>query len=289
MPNIHQEDGFLKAKDNLPLFWCVSRPAGTPRAAIALLHGYLDHSGRYGEVISLLASRGFVVYALDFRGHGQSGGKRAFVDSYTEYLDDLDTFLAFVREKEPNLKRFLIAHSQGGLIGIRYLMSHPDAVSGAAFSAPYLRPIFQPVLKAAAARVLSRVLPALRLATGLGADTLTSDVAIQKATESDVLYQHHATPRWFTEVTATQDEVMRRATEFVTPFVALVPEADPVADPRATQRFVEHATSKDKRYVGFAGLRHEPFNEVKRQEVFAALLSWLEARSGETDARVQAT
>jgi alpha-beta hydrolase superfamily lysophospholipase len=44
-----------------------------------LIHGYCEHRGRYRETAEHLAQAGYLVMTLDLRGHGQSGGDRAFV------------------------------------------------------------------------------------------------------------------------------------------------------------------------------------------------------------------
>lgn len=281
MTDVKIEQGFLPAKDGLTLFWTSTAPAA-PRAAIALVHGYGEHVGRYRELIAFLAGRGYAVYALDVRGHGQSGGKRACVDAFQQYLDDLETFLAFVRGRTAGKKLLGVAHSNGALIFARYLLGKPDAVDAIALSSPYFALGFKPpAWKLAASRLMGSLLPAMKIPAGVAYSQLTSDEAIQKATAADPQYLTFATPRWFNESTAAQAEVLRRATEFVTPLLVMPGEADTVADPKAAKAFFEGATATDKRYVGWPGLRHEIFNEVRRAEVFEALAGWLDAHCGE--------
>jgi alpha-beta hydrolase superfamily lysophospholipase len=45
----------------------------TPRGVVQLCHGYGEHAGRYGGLISALTTAGFAVYADDHRGHGRTG------------------------------------------------------------------------------------------------------------------------------------------------------------------------------------------------------------------------
>src|ERR1700722_2274098 len=70
-----------------------------PRARLALLHGYGDHGGRYGHALNWFAERGISCCTLDFRGHGRSFGRRGYVRRWDEFLDDLDTFLAWERSR----------------------------------------------------------------------------------------------------------------------------------------------------------------------------------------------
>jgi lysophospholipase len=275
------DEGFLSARDGLRLYWQMRRPEGAPRAHVAVLHGYAEHLGRYGELTSALNAAGFTAHLLDLRGHGHSGGKRAYVDAFSEYLSDLEVFLARVRDAADSAPVFLVAHSNGGLIAARYLLDKPDEVRGTVFSSPYFRlKLSISPIKLLAGKLASRLAPALPMKNELKPEDLTRDLAIQQATREDPLYQKIATPRWFAESNAAQETVLRRATEFVTPFFCAVGGADPVADPAAAREFFEHATSKDKQFKSYDGLVHEIFHEPERDRVFKDVIAWLEARCG---------
>jgi alpha-beta hydrolase superfamily lysophospholipase len=272
-------EGFFSANDGLRLFWHSVVPAA-PVAHVALLHGYADHLGRYQELVHPLVSAGYAVHLMDARGHGQSGGKRAHCDSFDEYLADLDVFLGRVNEAAKGAPVFFVGHSHGSLIGARYLLDKPSAVRAAVLFSPYFR-LKLPVspVKIWAGKLVGRVFPALPMRNELKWEQLTRDVAIQNATKSDPLYQQIATPRWFTESTAAQETVLRRATEFVTPFILLFGGADPIADPAAGREFFEAATSKDKQMKQYDGLVHELFHEPERDLVLRDVLAWLDERA----------
>jgi alpha-beta hydrolase superfamily lysophospholipase len=276
LSDTHTEEGFFSARDGLRLFWQIAR-APAPAAHLALLHGYAEHLGRHAEITRALQDGGYTVHLLDCRGHGQSGGKRAHVDRFDDYLSDLELFLARVKEQAAGKPVFLVAHSHGALIGARYLLDKPEAVRGAVLSSPYFRLKLQvSPLKIMAGKLIGKVLPSLPMKNELKAEQLTRDVAIQNATKADPLYQQIATPRWFTESTAAQEAVLRRATEFVTPFLLLFGGADPIADPAAGREFYEAATSKDKQHKQYDGLLHEIFHETERDIVFKDVVGWLD-------------
>lgn len=280
MGEIETEEGFFSARDGLRLFWHAARPV-RPVADVLLLHGYAEHLGRHVEISRALCDAGYAVHLLDCRGHGQSGGKRAHVDRFDEYLDDLDLYLARVREKARGRPVFFLGHSHGCLIGARYLLDRPGAVRGAIFASPYFRlKLAVPQLKILAGKLVGRVLPGLPMRNELHAEQLTRDVSIQAATRADPLYQQIATPRWFRESTAAQEVVLRRATEFVTPFLLLFGGADPVADPAAGREFYEAATAPDKQHKQYDGLLHELFHEPERDLVFKDVVAWLDERAG---------
>ncbi|MEJ7652385.1 MAG: alpha/beta hydrolase [Chloroflexia bacterium] len=58
----------------------------TPRAVVAVSHGFGEHGGRYSNLVEHIVPRGYAVYALDHQGHGRSGGRRGHVGRWSEYL-----------------------------------------------------------------------------------------------------------------------------------------------------------------------------------------------------------
>ena len=273
------DEGFFSARDGIRLFWHTER-APAPAGHVAVVHGYAEHLGRHSEIMKALAAGGYTAHLLDCRGHGQSGGKRAYIDAFDEYLSDLELFLSRVKEQAGAAPVFLLGHSQGGLIAARYLLDKPDAVRGVVLASPFFRlKLRVSPVKLAAAKLLSRLLPGLPMRNELKPEQLTRDVRIQTATRADPLYQQIATPRWFTESKAAQETVLRRATEFVTPFLLLFGGADPVADPAAGREFFEHATSKDKQHKQYDGFLHELFHEPERDAVFRDVVGWLDERA----------
>ena len=279
-------EGSFKGVDGIKIFTRKWQPAGKPNAVVVISHGFNAHSGQYEWVAQQFVSKGLAVYALDHRGRGRSEGERFFVKKFADWTTDLATFIDMVKAREPGLPVFLLGHSAGGLIAASYLLSHPDAVRGVVLASPYFRrKLYVPPLKILAGKLVGRVLPSLPMKNALKPEQLTRDVRIQNATRSDPLYQQIATPRWFNESNAAQEIVLRRATEFVTPFLLLFGGADPIADPAGGRDFFEHATSKDKQHKVYDGLLHELFHEPEREAVFKDVVGWLDERARGASAR----
>jgi alpha-beta hydrolase superfamily lysophospholipase len=276
------EEGFLHASDGVRLYWQRYAPP-SPRATVAVLHGGGDHSGRYPGITSALVRAGLAVALVDFRGHGQSDGRRWHVDGFGEYLSDLDTFMAEVRAGAPRQKVFLVGHSQGGHIAALWGLSPGRGVAGVVLSSPYLQLAMKPpVVKVFVSLLVGKVLPFLPVKVGLDLADLTSDQEMQRWTARDPLYGLATTPRWFTESTKMQKEVRQRATEFSYPLLVLVGSADRIADPAAGRAFFDAAASRDKKLEVYDGFRHELFNEVGRERPIADTVEWIAARTGGT-------
>src|SRR5512141_1931548 len=170
------EEGFLNSADHLRLYWQRYTPASA-KATVAVLHGGGDHSGRYPALTSALVKAGFQVALVDFRGHGQSDGRRWHVDAFSDYTSDLDAFVAKLSQDGIAGERlFAVAHSQGGLIASLWAMRHTRLLSGLVLSAPWFRLKTPPSLgKVLAGRLVGRVVPWLPVSSGLDATQLTSD------------------------------------------------------------------------------------------------------------------
>ncbi len=272
------EDGFLNSADHLRLYWQRFTPE-RPKATVLVLHGGGDHCGRYPGITAALVGARFQVALMDFRGHGQSDGRRWHVDGFGDYLHDLDAFVAKLSQDGIAGDRlFVVGHSQGGLIAALWAVGHQRLLSGAVLSSPYFRLAMKPpVAKVLAARMIGRVVPWLPVSAGLDVAKLTSDPELQRWTDRDPLYGRSTTPRWFEESSRAQLEALRRAGEIEVPLLVLAGGADEVADATAARAFVNAARSGDKRLVVYDGFRHELFNEVRRAEPIGEAVAWLEA------------
>ena len=275
-----EQSGFLNAPDNLRLYWRSFVPY-RPRGVVALVHGYADHSGRYLPTLRHLAGLGFAAHAFDYRGHGQSDGRRGHCDHFSDYLGDLDAFLQKVRAESKDQKLFLLAHSHGALLAARYALDHPvlPDFGGAVLTGAYLQLAFPPPkLKVLLGRVVGGVIPFLPVGLPLDSRMLTHDVEVQKATDHDPLYNRTTTPRWFDESNRTQQEVLARAGEIRWPLLVLHGGADPIAAPAAVRDFEARAGSADKKLVVYDGFLHEVLDEVGHERVWKDVADWIEAR-----------
>ncbi|MEX0786127.1 MAG: alpha/beta fold hydrolase, partial [Dehalococcoidia bacterium] len=68
---MQRDEGVWQSADGLELFERSWRPA-EPKATVAIVHGFAEHSGRYDHAGEHLAAAGYAAYALDLRGHGRS-------------------------------------------------------------------------------------------------------------------------------------------------------------------------------------------------------------------------
>ena len=71
MPTV--SESFIPSFDKMAnIFVRTWLPEGAPHAALLLVHGMAEHSGRYSDFAAFMAENGYAVRAYDQRGHGRS-------------------------------------------------------------------------------------------------------------------------------------------------------------------------------------------------------------------------
>jgi alpha-beta hydrolase superfamily lysophospholipase len=124
-------------------------PAATSaRFNIVLVHGMVEHSGRYAEFAQFLADQGGNVITFDLRGHGhyksaQAGALGDFghsdLDGIKRIFSDIEELFASFKNHLPNI---LFGHSMGSTIALRYAQTHTGLrqliLTGVPFNSPAL-------------------------------------------------------------------------------------------------------------------------------------------------------
>lgn len=250
------------------------------RGEILIAHGFGEHSGRYGALTDHLTSYDYSVTAYDQRGHGLSDGLPGHVESFDEYEQDLVTMIASVRERNQSAPLFLIGHSMGGLIVLRYLARRGGELSASVISAPLIEvAVPVPAHKLMIARVGARMAPRLRLDNEINPANLSRDPEVGRAYAADPLVNRKVSTTWFSEATRAMREVAQSASQIKTPVLVMHGTEDRLASVEATRRVFAKIGSSDKELVIYPGFYHELFNEPEKQEVFERVTDWLKTRA----------
>ncbi len=270
------EDSF-PARDGTRLFERCWRPGGGPRAEVLLVHGFIEHGGRYAPTAEALARRGYAVSVMDLRGHGKSAGPRCWIRGFDEYVDDLDCFFARVVRRGEGKPVFVLGHSLGGLIALRWCIGCRREPSGLILSGPVLQVGHRlfPWLRHLA-RLGSILFPRLRWAR-MGGRNISRDAAIVAEFRDDPLVFHGRFPVRSGAEILRAGALARAAFEEVrTPLLILHGAADRVAAVEASQELFERAGAADKTLRVYPGLYHEVLNEPEKEQVLADLIQWIE-------------
>lgn len=259
-------------------------PPGAPIATLLIVHGLSDHGARYESAARILVSAGIAVQTYDLRGHGRSGGARGHARHFDVLLRDLDRIRGVVADEAANAPLFLLGHSMGGLIAIRYLEEYPDAFRGAVIVSPWLGTVVRPAKwKAGLARVLSRVAPGVPFRARIPSGYLSHDPEVGPRFDADPLAHDVITPRLWTEVSAAIDMAFARTGRIRVPVLFLLAGDDRIVD---TARSRELGTSipgdrADIRVLD--GRFHEILHETDAADSLTAIVAWIRARIGGPD------
>lgn len=261
--------------------WSHSRARGL----LLIAHGLGEHSGSYRRTAeALLELLPIDVLAIDFRGSGQSSGERGVLARYEDLFLDLDAANRWAAEHRPGSPRFLLGHSNGGLVAGRTVLEHELGIEGLIFSNPSIRvSAYVPAWKRLVGEFLRLFAPRVTLQTGLDNGQLTQDPEIIAELAADTLRHDRISPPLYYGMLASGPILLSRAGEITLPTLVILGGADTVADPAAGQAFFRATGAADKTLKIYPEMRHEPLNEAGRPAVMADLAAWLRPRLG-TDA-----
>jgi len=274
----HHEDCFAAA-DGRRLLEQQWLPDAEASAALILVHGFTEHSGRYAELAEAVVAGGVAVYAADLRGHGRSEGERVYVRSFGDYVADLEVLFQRVRRREPGKPLFLFGHSMGGTIATAFALERQDALSGLIVSGSTLR-------------LGSRAFPRLRRLAGLaglllprarlfrmGSGMLSRDPDVVADFRRDPLVFHGRFPlRTAAEIVRSAGQVRGQLSLLRLPLLILHGAADVVTGPEGSQELFDRVRSQDKTLKLYEGVYHDLLHEPEKGEITADVVQWIERR-----------
>ncbi|MGV9699076.1 alpha/beta hydrolase [Streptomyces sp. NPDC003470] len=243
-------------------------PAGRPRYAVLLIHGYGEHSGRYEEVAGVLTSHGAAVYAPDHLGHGASDGERVLIEDFEDVVADVDAVAELARAAHPGLPVVVIGHSMGGLIASRYAQRHPDKLAALVLSGPVIGDWELPRRLLALDEIPD---------TPISPSSLSRDPAVGAAYAADPLVWHGPMKRPTLEAfVRTLETVAKGGDVGRLPLLWVHGDDDRLVPLPGSRVGVERLAGGDLTERIYPGARHEVFNETNRAEVFTDVTRFLD-------------
>lgn len=245
-------------------------PTASPRAVVTLVHGYAEHSGRYGRTARLLADAGFSVWSTDLQGHGGSSGERATVARLDDLVRDARVALDRAAAVHPGAPEFLVGHSMGGLVATRLALDVGPrlrglVLSGAAVGDP----------EGIAGLLDLDPLPEVALDSAL----LSRDPQVARDYDGDPLnYRGPFRRETLRTLTDGAREVRGRWGELATPVLVLHGGDDAIVPPAASEDLHAGVSSLDRSLEILPGLRHEILNEPEGPEVVRRIAAWIAER-----------
>lgn len=272
-------EGQFKGLRNLNLYYQCWLPSNEFKTILLIVHGLAEHSGRYTNLVNYFVPRGYAVYGFDQRGHVKSDGLRGYVDKFSNFVNDLNTFLSIVHSRQHDARIFMVGHSIGGTIAAAYAIFHQDDFDGLILSGATLK-VGAGVSAGLiiAARVLSLLLPKAGLYV-IDATAISRDKGVVSAYVSDPLvYRGKIRARLGIELIKAMETLQRQMPKIYLPILVLHGTADQLSDPEGSKILYARVSSRDKTLKLYEGFYHEIFNEPECEQVFADVEAWLATR-----------
>lgn len=290
----------------------IYRPEGEVRAVLQMVHGMIEHIGRYDAFAQWLAQRGVAVIGHDHPGHGLSAfdaekgtlrpgaqfGHYADAHGTDVVLENMWRVTQQAQSEWPGVPLFIMGHSMGSFFTRRFITLHSDALAGAIIMGTGWHTAIETVPGLWLSRLIavccgrrgtSRVLTQL---TNGGYDSafpteghnawLSVNPENVKAHNEDPLCQFEFSAGAFADFFRCMNDLAhRRDFNHIRrdlPILVTSGGDDPVGGKKAVKKVadeLERTGLKDVTRKVYEGLRHEIIGETCREEVFADILKWI--------------
>ncbi len=246
-----------------------------------LVHGASDHSGRYAHVIEKLNASGISVITGDLPGFGRSAGLHGHIDRFDQYLDAVEQWVQQAKAQGGTAGHvILIGHSMGGLVVLRFLQErghdHPQLVK-AVLSSPLLRVAVEiPPWKRTIAKMLDRLLPKLRMPSGIDTAFLSRTPDVVAAYAQDPLCGGVVSARWYQEIVRASESARNQAGKVGVPILLMQAGQDRLVAPEEAEPFFQKVPGRENsRFIHYPQCYHELFNEPEREEIMREMIEWV--------------
>lgn len=237
-------------------------------ATIIFTHGLAEYSKSYIEIANFFKDNGFNVITFDIQGHGKSHGKRGYIKSYNDYINDLHEIVLYAKRNTE--KVFLVGHSMGGVITNIYVSRHNNVTGVVISSSPtdYLDRI-------KSFRYVPKVLiNNKKLKTSFNDPKLSGEKYVKDAFDLDFVYVRITTEVLIKGI----KEFKENANKLITPALYLYSKKDVMVNYENGSKGLSMISSKDKELILYENSNHNIFNDVEKEKIFTDMLNWFNKR-----------
>lgn len=257
--------------------WLVDRPRGR----VLILHGLGEYGARYASAARAANAADCDAHALDQRGHGRSSGQRGHARTLEGVVRDVGLFRDRVGYGEPQLPTFVLGHSLGGLVALRYLQStHGRGMQGGILVAPFLAVSMRtPSLKIQLGKWASRMVPRLAMDNGIRFEDQFRRPEERLKSQTDQMTHRRITARMWTELVRGANLAEEDAEAIGCALLFQLPGDDRIVSNAATQRLADRLSASSE-VITYEGAFHDLYRDPMRDRASADLTRWLRDRIG---------
>jgi acylglycerol lipase len=253
------------------------RPEGAARGVIMVVPGFNAHSGYYEWVAEQFVADGLAVYAVDLRGRGNSDGERFYVETFENYVHDVEAVMAIVKSRESGLPIFMLGHSAGGVVSCLYTLDHQGELAGLICES-FAYELPAPDFVLAVFKGLSHVAPHAHV-LHLPNETFSRDPTAVEAMNNDPLIAHETQPTQTMAAMVRADERLKKEFPLITlPLLILHGTLDKNTRSSGSQHFYDMTGSADKTLKFYEGGFHDLLNDIDKDVVMLDIKTWVDGR-----------
>ena len=109
------------------------------KGVVQIAHGMAETAARYEGFARALTNEGFIVYANDHRGHGNTAGQieklgDLGVDGFNAMVENMQQLFQIIKAENTDLPIFLFGHSMGSFLAQRYICLYGSELKGVIIS-----------------------------------------------------------------------------------------------------------------------------------------------------------
>lgn len=269
---------YYKLRDEYELFF-KEDSIEKPKAIVIITHGFAEHFSRYDYFTSSLNHGGYGVIRYDLRGHGRNKKDLGHIESFNDFILDLEEIYKKVLRKYTGTPIFLFGHSMGGLITAIF-GSNPDlklngiVLSGAAVGElPSAKKINRKLIKA-----VCKIYDKYMIKNPID-KSLCKNQEVYYEYLNDKFVLHKASVRFYYEfLFIGVDKISKAKNDFSFPVLFVHGEEDKIVPISISKSFFNSISSRDKTFKEYKSLYHEILNEKERDYVIKDIISWLDNR-----------
>ncbi|CAF0979505.1 unnamed protein product [Didymodactylos carnosus] len=252
------------------------------KAVILIVHGFGEHSGRYGHVAEIFNKHNIAFVAYDTRGSGRSGGERGYVPCLNAVMDDLEAAIGKVRESKyyPDVPLIIYGHGTGCITQLSHIQRRKSKsllYQAMILSTPAITIAQRPsAIQYLLVKTFGYLAPHFRLPLGGNKDKR------EYSTDKDVVEKYRTDPlvhdRW---PAGTVSMFLQLGYEFESaiidfPVPTLIQQGSvDTTTPAERIRAWANKAKGPKTYKEWEGFDHELHNEPEKESLFKHILWWL--------------
>jgi alpha-beta hydrolase superfamily lysophospholipase len=278
------------------------------KAIVQIAHGMAETAARYERLALALTKNGYIVYANDHKGHGQTAPSLDDVgyigkDGFQGMLLDMVELTQIIKSENKDYAIFLLGHSMGSFLTQGYIQKYGNRISGVILSGTNGDPgpsviagifLAKLIAKLYGERHKSKALNTLVFGSYNNSfkplrtpfDWLSRDELEVNKYIIDPYCGTMFTASFFRDFFLFLQEINKPQNlsqmPKQLPLYLISGDLDPVGHrSQGVLKLIKAYNKKqmkDLTYRFYEGGRHEMFNEINRDEVTKDLLTWLDAR-----------